>query len=89
MTVYERIATALGADLSARMYPNTGPRLRDHTAAPMLSGTLVTIADLCARGVELTGNEIDLLCETDARLWFLGDEVKREWREWTIDGGRE
>ena len=42
-----------------------------------------TIADLCVRGVELTGDEIDLLCQTDARLWFLGDEVKREWQEWT------
>ena len=39
-----------------------------------------TIADLCVRGVELTGDEIDLFCQTDARLWFLGDEVKREWR---------
>jgi hypothetical protein len=42
-----------------------------------------TIADLCVRGVELTGDEIDLFCQTDARLWFLGDEVRREWREWT------
>ena len=41
-----------------------------------------TIADLCARGLELTGDEIDLFCQTDARLWFLGDEVKYEWRQW-------
>ena len=42
-----------------------------------------TIADLFARGVELTGDEIDLFCQTDARLWFLEDEVRREWRQWS------
>lgn len=42
LTVYERIAMALGADLSARVYPNTGPRLRDHTQAPMLEHLLAT-----------------------------------------------
>jgi hypothetical protein len=48
-----------------------------------------TIADLCARGVELAGDEIDLLCQTDARLWFLGDEVRRKWREWTDTRGAD
>ena len=41
-----------------------------------------TIPDLCARGVELTGDEINLFCQTDPLLWFLGVEVKREWRQW-------
>ena len=36
---------------------------------------LETIAELCLRGFELTRDEVDLLCRTDARLWFLGDEV--------------
>ena len=40
------------------------------------------IADLCVRGVELTSDEIDLLCQTDAHLWFSEDEVRREWRGW-------
>ena len=44
---------------------------------------LEVIADLCVRGVELTGDEIDLFCQTDARLWFLGDEVRSEWRQST------
>ena len=35
-----------------------------------------TVADLCLRGVELTRDEVDLLCWTNARLWFLGDEVR-------------
>ena len=31
---------------------------------------LDTLAELCLRGFDLTPNEIDLLCRTDARLWF-------------------
>jgi hypothetical protein len=30
------------------------------------------LADLCTRGLELSGDEIDLFCRTDARLWFWG-----------------
>jgi hypothetical protein len=44
---------------------------------------LEMIADLCVRGIELTSDEIDLLCQTDAHLWFLEDEVRREWQQWT------
>ena len=40
-----------------------------------------TIAELCLRGFELTRDEVDLLCRTDARLWFLGDEVRGEWQQ--------
>ena len=36
LETYARLATALGADLSTRVYANTGPRIRDHTQAPML-----------------------------------------------------
>jgi hypothetical protein len=39
-----------------------------------------TIAELYMRGVELTCDEVDLLCRTDARLWFLVDEVRGEWQ---------
>ena len=35
-----------------------------------------TIAELCLRGAELTRDEIDLIDRTDARLWFLGDQVR-------------
>jgi len=41
-----------------------------------------TIAELCMRGAELTRDEIDLLCQTDARLWFLG-------ARWKADGGTD
>jgi transcriptional regulator with XRE-family HTH domain len=36
MATYQRLATALGADLHARVYPNTGPALHDRHQAPML-----------------------------------------------------
>ena len=39
------------------------------------------IAELCVRGFELTGDEIDLFYRTDARLWFLGDQVRAEWQQ--------
>lgn len=39
-----------------------------------------TVAELCLRGAELTRDEIDLLCQADARLWFLG-------ARWKADGG--
>ena len=39
-----------------------------------------TIAELCLCGIELTRDEIDLLNRTDARLWFLGDQVRSEWQ---------
>jgi hypothetical protein len=32
-----------------------------------------TVAELCLRGFDLSGEEIDLFCRTDARVWFLGD----------------
>ena len=39
-----------------------------------------TVAELCLRGVELTRDEVDLCGWTNARLWFLGDEVRGEWQ---------
>ena len=42
-----------------------------------------TVAELCLLGAELTRDEIDLLCRTDDRLWFVGDQVQAEWQQWT------
>jgi hypothetical protein len=39
-----------------------------------------TVAELCLEGVELTCDEVDLFCWTNARLWFLGDEIRDEWQ---------
>jgi hypothetical protein len=38
-----------------------------------------TVAELCLRGVDLTGDEVDLFCWTNPDLWFLGEEVRSEW----------
>ena len=37
---------------------------------------LETVADLFLRGFDLTGDEIDLLCRTDAGLWFTADNMR-------------
>ena len=34
-----------------------------------------TVIDLCLRGFDLTRDEIDLLCRTDAGVWFLRSAV--------------
>ena len=36
---------------------------------------LETIADLCLRRFDLTRGEVDLLCRTDAGMWFLRSAV--------------
>ncbi len=41
---YQRLATALGADLFARIYPNTGPAIRDRWQAPMLEALHTQLA---------------------------------------------
>jgi hypothetical protein len=35
-----------------------------------------TVAELCLRGFDLTRDEIDLLCQTDACVWFLRSAVR-------------
>ncbi len=40
LATYERLAAVLGADLSIRLYPNTGPAIRDRLSAPMLEALL-------------------------------------------------
>ena len=37
---------------------------------------LETVAELCLRGFDLTRDEIDLLCRTDAGVWFLRSAVR-------------
>lgn len=43
LETYGRLADALGADLSVRLYPNTGPRIRDRHQAPILEGLLTVL----------------------------------------------
>ena len=39
-----------------------------------------TLAELCLRDFELTGDEIDLFCRTDPRLWFLMHQ-RGQWQQ--------
>ena len=39
---------------------------------------LETVAELLLRGFDLTGDEIDLFCRTDPRMWFLGERQSGE-----------
>jgi hypothetical protein len=42
-----------------------------------------TVAELCLLGADLTRDEIETLCQTDAHLWFVGDKARAEWQQWT------
>jgi hypothetical protein len=55
----------------------TDERLRSRFALDRME----TIAELCLRGFELTGDEIELFGRTDARLWCFGDQVRGEWQQ--------
>jgi transcriptional regulator with XRE-family HTH domain len=43
LETYQRLAVALGADLSVRLYPTTGPALRDRHQARMLEALLAMV----------------------------------------------
>jgi len=40
LETYARLAAALGADLGARIYPNTGPAIRDRLSVPIVEALL-------------------------------------------------
>lgn len=48
-----RLSLALGSDLVARMYPNTGPLVRDHFQAPIASALLASVHPTWDRYAEL------------------------------------
>ena len=43
LETYAKLAAVLGTDLSARLYPNTGPTIRDRHQARILEGLLVRL----------------------------------------------
>lgn len=43
LETYARLAAALGADLSVRLYPNTGPTIRDRHQAPIVEALLAAL----------------------------------------------
>lgn len=50
---YARLATALGSDLSLRLYPNTGPTIRDRHQSPILESLLGIVHPRWRRFVEV------------------------------------
>jgi transcriptional regulator with XRE-family HTH domain len=40
---YAKLAVALGADLGSRLYPNTGPKIRDRFQAPILEALITQV----------------------------------------------
>jgi transcriptional regulator with XRE-family HTH domain len=48
-----RVSAALGADLGVRVFPNTGPPIRDRFQAPMVEGFLGLASPAWSRHVEV------------------------------------
>lgn len=79
-----RVGTCLGADLSLRYFPGTGPRLHDRFQAPMVEALIRTLGSAwraqpevpvpTARGV------IDLVLRNEARQLALACEAHSELR---------
>jgi transcriptional regulator with XRE-family HTH domain len=53
LAALERVALALGGDLSLRFHPGTGPRLRDHLQARMIEALLARLRPSWLRHPEL------------------------------------
>jgi transcriptional regulator with XRE-family HTH domain len=53
LEVLERVAAAVGADLSLRVFPNTGPPIRDRFQAPMIEALLRAISPAWDRHLEV------------------------------------
>lgn len=82
---YQRLASALGADLHARIYPNTGPALRDRHQAKMLEVLLAPLHSRWTRFTELAVRRpsrgwIDLGLHDAAAGVFVTTELQSELR---------
>lgn len=85
LETYVRLAVALGADLSAHVYPNTGPPIRDRHQARMLEALLRDLDPRWRRSTEVVVTRpvhgvIDLVL-TDARAGqIIAVEIQSELR---------
>lgn len=82
---YQRLASALGADLHTRIYPNTGPAIRDRHQAPMLELLLAPLHPRWTPFTELAVRRpsrgwIDLGLHDAASRVFLATELQSELR---------
>lgn len=82
---YQRLASALGADLHTRLYPNTGPALRDRHQASMLERLLARLHPRWTPFTELAVRKpsrgwIDLGLNDASAGLFLATELQSELR---------
>lgn len=82
---WARLAAPLGLDLSMRLYPNTGPIVRDRFAAPMLELLLGDIHPRWARWTEVnvtrpSKGAIDLVLHEPRERVIVASELQGELR---------
>jgi transcriptional regulator with XRE-family HTH domain len=85
LETYQRLATALGADLSTRLYPNTGPAIRDRIQARILELVLERTHPRWATYAEVRVERpstgwIDLLLHDAAAHVAVASEIQSELR---------
>jgi transcriptional regulator with XRE-family HTH domain len=83
--VYQRLAIALGADLSTRLYPNSGPAIRDRHQARILELTLATAHPRWVRYAEVAVRKpakgwIDLVLHDPVERVVVATEIQSELR---------
>jgi transcriptional regulator with XRE-family HTH domain len=83
--VYQRLGAVLGADLSIRYFPNTGPAIRDRWAAPMLECLLTGRHPRWAANTEVAVRRprrgwIDLALHEPREQVLLASELQSELR---------
>ena len=83
--LYQRLASALGADLSTRIYPNTGPAIRDRHQARILELTLAALHPRWVRFAEVAVRQpsrgwIDLALHDPVERVLVAAEIQSELR---------
>ncbi len=81
LTTYARMSTALGADLGAHLYPNTGPAIRDRHQARILEWLLERCHPRWSRYVEVAVRQpargrIDLVLHDRAAACVITTEIQ-------------
>ena len=85
LATYQRLASALGADLSTRIYPNTGPAIRDRHSARILELTLTVVHPRWTRFGEVAVRQpsrgwIDLVLHEPVERILIASEIQSELR---------
>jgi transcriptional regulator with XRE-family HTH domain len=85
LELYQRLASALGADLSPRIYPNTGPAIRDRHSARILELTLTGLHPRWVRFGEVAVRQpsrgwIDLVLHEPVERILIAGEIQSELR---------